>query len=181
MWPVFAACLVADVVVMTALPPWGDGLGVGDSFLASGAFNLVVVAALAPLAGHALRRVRRDLPRVVAVDHAGTALLLVVTLALLALGLLHRPHVLDVQRSFAAQSMAMRRYLAAHAAPQFRRHADRADSVRLGRDVYRTCVPGDNPQWALCLFIDTSSSPPRVHADTDHAPNRRYFNLAPPT
>lgn len=179
MWPTFIACLAADVALLLALPPWGDRSTVGDAFLTAGACNLVVVAVLAPLAGHGLRRLRRDLPRVVAGDYAGTALLLGVTAALLGLGLAHRPDVLSAQRAFAAQSGAMRLYLAAHGAAQYRRHADRADSVRLGNDMYRTCVPGDDPQWALCLFIDTSRSPPRVRLDTDHAPNWRYFNMAP--
>ena len=43
--------------------------------LLAGFANLILIAAVAPLAGHRLRNRRPDLPRVVAQNYAGTALL----------------------------------------------------------------------------------------------------------
>ena len=181
MWPTFGGCVVADFVLMLALPPWGDEPSAVNAFLSAGSCNLVVVAVAAPLAGAALRRVRADLPRMVARDYAGTVLLLAVTLALLALGLAHRPVVTAADRSFRAQADAVRRYVSAHGGPAYRANAGQADTARLDSHMYRTCVPGADPARALCLFVDTSTSPPRVRPDTDQAPNWRYFNTRPPT
>ena len=59
------------------LPIAGDGPGgVLPGVLLAGFANLILVAAVAPLAGRRLRRRRPDLPRVVADNYAGTALLL---------------------------------------------------------------------------------------------------------
>ncbi len=179
MWPAFGVCLVADFALLLSLPPWGDAMGGVDAFLVAGFCNLVVVAVAAPLAGLLLRRWRGDLPRVVARDYAGTALLAAATVALLIAGLVHQPAMADAQRSFQAQSDAMRMYVAHQAPAQYRRHIDRADSVRLDAHLFRTCVPGDDAQRALCLFIDTSQSPPGVRLDPDQAPNWRYFNHRP--
>ena len=179
MWPAFAACLAIDVLVAAELPPWGTQSDVVSAFLIAGAANLAVVAVFAPLAGTALRRRRRDLPRVVAVDYAGTGLLVALVLAFLAAGLVHRPAVVHAQNAFQAQSQAMRTYVLGQAPPQYRSRIDSADSVRLSDQLFRTCVPGQDPNRALCLFIDTSQSPPGVRLDSDEAPNWRYFNHRP--
>jgi hypothetical protein len=175
MWPAFALCLVADIVLLRELPPAGAGTGVTDAFLLGGLLNLVIVAVISPLAALLLRRRRPDLPRVVAGDYAGTALLLVGAGVLLALGLAHRPAVVDARRAFQAQSDAMRTYVSTQAPPAYRRNVARADSVLVDRALYRTCVPGSDPERALCLYIDTSQSPPGVRLDPDRAPNWRLF------
>ena len=55
---------------------WGSGPhGVLPGVLIAGFANLAVVALLAPAAGRLLRRRRADLPRAIAADYAGTALL----------------------------------------------------------------------------------------------------------
>jgi hypothetical protein len=179
MWPAFAVGVAVDIAVLMTLPPWGTDMAAVDAFLIAGAANLFVVAVAGPMAALALRRRRSDLPRVVARDYAGTALLVVLAVALLAAGLAHRPDVLGAQRAFQAQSDAMRRYVITQAPAEYRTRIDRADSVRLDSQLYRTCVPGNDPQLALCLFIDTSQSPPGVRLDSDRAPNWRYFNRRP--
>jgi hypothetical protein len=179
MWPAFAAGVAIDIAVLMVLPPWGMDMAAVDAFLTAGAANLFVVAVAGPLAGLALRRRRPDLPRVVARDYAGTALLAALAAAFLAAGLAHRPAVLGARHAYQAQSDAMRRYISTQAPAEYRARIDRADSVRLDPQLYRTCVPGSDPQRALCLFIDTSQSPPGVRLDPDRAPNWRYFNHRP--
>ncbi len=174
MWPAFAVCLIADTVLLYRLPVSGSSSSLGDAFVVSGFINLAAVAVLGPLLSVALRRRRPDLPRVIARDHAGTAALLVGTVAVLVAGLLHRPAVLVAERSFAAQGAALRRYVDADA-PAYRPNLSRADSVQLDPSLYRTCVPTGDPARALCLFIDTSRSPPSVRRDPDTDPNSRYF------
>jgi hypothetical protein len=60
----------------------------------------------------------------------------------------------------------------AHRAPQaYRENVDRASTWKQGPDLYRTCVPGPDPQRALCLLVFTDQSPPAVQRDPDQRPN----------
>jgi hypothetical protein len=179
MWPTFVAGLLLDVLVLHELPLAQSGTSVADAFLLAGIMNLAIVAVLAPLLGSVVRRLRRDLPRVVAVDHAGTVLLVGLALALLAAGVLEHPRVASAQRSFRAQSEAMRSYVDRSQTPEYQRNLRRADSVQLDTHLYRTCVPGADPSRALCAFIDTSTAPPTLRPDPDRAPNSSYFNRRP--
>ncbi len=176
MWPVFTLCLVGEIVVLELLPLSGDATDPVDAFIVAGFLNVVVVAVLGPLASTLLRRRRPDLPRVVARDYAGTALLVALAVVLLGLGLAHRPAALRERRSYQAQSDALRMYVAHQAPASYRGNVNRADSIRIDSGLYRSCVPSNDPQQALCLFIDTSESPPGVRLDSNRAPNWRFFN-----
>jgi hypothetical protein len=174
MWPAFAVCVVLDTWLLHRLPITGTATSVGDAFIVAGFLNLAAVAVAGPLLALLLRRLRPDLPRVVARDYAGTAALVVTAAVVLGLGLVQRPAVQAQQRSFRAQALALRGYVDAHA-PALRADLPRADTVQLDTDFYRTCVPEPDPAIALCLFIDTSRSPPVVRLDSDRDPNARYF------
>ncbi|HEV3229065.1 MAG TPA: hypothetical protein VGY97_06295 [Solirubrobacteraceae bacterium] len=90
-WPTFAAFVVLDSVSLHFLPVTGSGSrpSPAAALLLAGFLNLAAVGVLAPLAGRVLRRARPDLPRVVANDYAGTALVLAAGVLVLALGLTH--------------------------------------------------------------------------------------------
>jgi hypothetical protein len=172
MWPTFAALTVFDALVLGALPIAGEsGPDFVPGLLLAGFLNLIAVAAIAPLVGLALRRRRTGLPRMVANDYAGTALVVAVTGVLLAAGLGHRPAVQAANRDRAAQLAAAQRFVLARAPAEYRAHVALADTVRLDSDLFRTCVPGARPERALCLFVDTSQSPPGVTLDHSRAPN----------
>ena len=76
LWPAFIVLTLAEGVALRCCrsPATGPG-GVLPGVLLAGFANLILIAAVAPLAGHRLRRRRPDLPRVVAQNYAGTALL----------------------------------------------------------------------------------------------------------
>jgi len=172
MWPAFIALTVVDAVLLHALPIAGErGPGFVPALLLAGFFNLVAVAVVAPLAGLLVRRRRPDMPRSVAHDYAGAALVVVVTLVLLAVGIAHRPAVQRAQRARAAQFAAVQRYVLARAPAPYRAHVAFADTVQMDTDLYRTCVPGDEPDRAFCLYVDTSQSPPGLTLDRSRAPN----------
>jgi hypothetical protein len=174
LWPAFGVAVVVDAVILHVLPIAGEeGPGPVGALLLATFFNLVVVAVGAPLAGAWLRRRDRTLPRMIADDRAGTALLAAVAIVLLAAGLRHRPAVDAAGDDFRAQSQAVRSYVAAHAPPEYRANVDRADTWKPGPDVFRTCVPGFDPRRALCLLVLTDSSPPVVRVDPDQRPNSR--------
>jgi hypothetical protein len=178
LWPAFAVAVVADGVLLDELPIAGDdGPGLFAAVILAGFANLIVVAVLAPLAGQWLRRRRSGKPTVVAADQAGTALLALVALGLLALGLAHRPAVRAAHDDFQVQASWARRFVRAHAPREYQAGADRLNTWGLGASLYRTCAPGPDRRRAYCVIVDTSTSPPRVSVDRDQRPNA---TAAPP-
>ena len=171
LWPAFFGLTAVDGALIALLPPY-DGAPSGPigGVLLAGFGNLAVIAVLAPLAGRALRRRRPDLPRVVANDYAGAALLLAVTVVLLAAGLVHRPAEAAERGDEAAVLAAVERFVGAQA-PHWRPGLDRVDAVQLAPEVYRACVPGDDPRRALCLIVDTDQRPAGVARDSSMEPN----------
>ncbi len=179
-WPAFVALTVGDAVLLHLLPIGGGGTGLYAALLLGMFFNLVAVAGAGPLIGLALRRRSPQLPKVVAADRGGTIALVGTTLILAGFGIAHRGALRAEHDGFVAQSYAMRVYVAHQADPQYQRNITRADSVRLGDDLYRTCVPGADPRRALCLIIDVSTSPPGVKLDSSHAPNTTFAPYGQP-
>ncbi|HVL95834.1 MAG TPA: hypothetical protein VM266_08235 [Solirubrobacteraceae bacterium] len=173
-WPTFAACTAGEAVLLDALPIWGNGPGgLVPALLLAGFMNLAVVALAAPLAGRLLRRRRPDLPRPIAVDYAGTALLGLLALALVTAGVANHSRVRREREARAQQATAVAHYVAAQAA-DYRGRLREADTLRLEADVYRTCVPGPDPKRWLCLFVETDQEPPGVTRDPDSTPNSAY-------
>jgi hypothetical protein len=172
MWPAFLLALVVDALVLRLLPIAGDTApDVFAAVLLAFFFNLLVVAAAAPLAGRLVRRRRPGLPKVVADDRAGTALIAGVALALLAIGLAHRPAVQARARAFDRQAATARAFVLDRAPVRFRANVDRMDTWKQGPDLYRTCVPGPRPRRSFCVFVDTGHDPPVVVRDRDQSPN----------
>jgi hypothetical protein len=173
LWPAFVLLTVVDAVMLGPLPISGRHTGFVPGLLLAMFFNLVAVALVAPFASAALRRRRPDLPKVVADDRAGTALVVLVTGGLVAGGLAHRPVRLSEDRAFRQQSDAVRLYVAHNAPAEYRAHIEEADTWRQAENLYRTCVPGDDGHLPLCLLVNTDQSPPGVQVDHDRTPNLR--------
>lgn len=172
-WPAFIALTFLDAVLLGLLPISGDaGTDVVPALLLAMFFNLLAVALVGPLAAALLRRRRPDLPKVVAQDFTGAGAVLVVTLALLAGGLIHAPVRAEAERDFAAQAEAARRYASARAPEPFRQHARTAmTTLKLEDELYRTCVPGDDPKRWFCMYVSTDSSPPGITVDRNRESN----------
>ena len=172
MWPTFLVVAVFDAVLLHELPIAGeDGTDLVPALLLAGFFNLLAVAVIAPFVGMLVRRRRPSLPRTVATDYAGTALVIVVAVALLAGGLIHRPAVEQARRERAAQLAAAQRYVLMRGPAEFRGHIALADSVQLGDHLFRTCVPGAEARRAMCVVVDTGQAPPGVTLDRSGSPN----------
>jgi hypothetical protein len=171
LWPAFFALCAIDGAVIALLPPFDgapeDPIG---AVLMAGFANLIVIAVLGPLAARALRRRRPDLPRVVAYDYAGTALVVALGVAVLAVGLLHRPAVVAERGDEDAMFLAVQEYVGAHAG-DWRQGLGAIDAVELAPEVYRACVPGGDPRRSLCLIVDTDTRPARVVRDDSMQPN----------
>jgi hypothetical protein len=174
LWPAFVVLTLAEGVVLQVLPISGDGPGgVFPGVLLAGFANLIVVAALTPLAGARLRRRRQDLPRPVADNYAGTALLAALAVAIVAGGLIHRPAVLAAKDDLRAQQAAVHDYVITQA-PKYAPGIALADPLRVEDDLYRTCVPGRDPSRWLCLYVNTTQRPAGVTLDSDSTPNSSY-------
>ncbi|MDQ3739598.1 MAG: hypothetical protein M3389_01520 [Actinomycetota bacterium] len=172
LWPAFWVLTLGDALLLGQLPIAGDG---GTAFvpalLLSGFFNLVAVAIVAPLAGSLLRRRRPDLPRVVAFDHAGTALLVCVSLGLLAGGLIHRDERRESEHDLLVQRAAAVRFMQREAPEEFRRSLPATSTIKMEDELYRTCTPGSDPDRWYCVYVATDTSPPGVTADQNRESN----------
>jgi hypothetical protein len=168
-WPAFAVLTVADAVLIARLPFRGDGADALGAVLLAGFFNLLVVGVAAPLCGLLVRRVRPDLPSVVARDYAGTALLALVTGALVAGGLAHRSGVVEENADRAALMMGVHDYVLSQA-PAFQGGLRAPDVVKLEPDRYRACVYG-SARLPLCLFVNTDQRPAGIRRDPSREPN----------
>ena len=169
----FGAALVAGTVVLHELPVAGSGPGWVPAALLALFFALVAVLA-GMLAAPLLRRARPDLPRVVARDYAGSAALVLATAAMVVAGLAHRGALRADRQAFAAQSATVRAWAAHHAPAAYRRRIDDATTMRFGERLYRTCIPGPSARRALCVFVDTTTSPPRLRRDPSPSPNSTF-------
>jgi hypothetical protein len=174
-WPTFLALTVVDGVLLATLPPYGSGPGgVLPGILLAGFANLLLVAVVAPLVGRRVLRWRRpDLPRLIADDYAGTALMCALCLGLALAGIAHRPWVASEDRDRRAVFAAVHEYVRAHAR-EYTGALGHADARRLESDYYRACVPSLEPRRALCLFVDTSADRAVVRLDPERTPNDEY-------
>ena len=174
LWPTFAAATVVDAAIMHWLPIAGEGTHWVPALLLAGSLNVAAVALLGGLGGLVARRLRPGLPKVVADDRAGTAVLVALAATFLTAGLVHAPEIDARRDAFSAQSLAVRRWIDANGDSFARAHVDRADSIRLEQNLFRTCVPRSERLRYLCLIVDTSTSPPRINRDASRESNAKF-------
>lgn len=178
LWPAFAVLTLVDALLLGVLPIAGDrGTPFVGALLLAMTFNLILVAVVAPLLAIWLRRRRPDLPKVVAQDMTGTVLVVLVTLGFLAGGLIHAPARAEAERDFAAQYVAARDYAHTRAPEQFRDGIDGITTLKMEDDLYRTCVPGDDPKRWFCMYVSTESSPPGITVDRNRESNASMNRL----
>jgi hypothetical protein len=169
LWPAFAFLTLLDGVLLHDHPIAGDHTGVLPGILLAGFFNLAAIVMLAPLLS---RRLRAGRPREIADDRAGTVMVVGVTVLLAAIGLAHAGAVDRAKRAMADQLGAAERYFATQAPPAYRRNRAQLDTWKQSDNLFRTCIPGPDADHALCVFVNTDTSPPGVRVDPDHEPNR---------
>ena len=109
----------------------------------------------------------------IAADYASTAVLVVICAALLTGGLMHRPAIAAERADVAAVAASTHDYVLRHAT-EYRDGLGAMDAMRVEEDLYRSCVPGPDPQRWLCLFVKTDQQPPGVTEDPDRAGNQAY-------
>lgn len=174
LWPTYVVATIAGGVLLRELPFYtGAPADLWGATLIAGFANLAAVALAAPLAARLLRRRRPDLPRAIARDYAGTALVGALFVLAAVGGIAHRPALRAEADDRVAQLVAVRGYVTAQAR-EFVPGLAAADSLRIAQDLYRTCVPGPDPKRPLCLIVSTDQDPPGIARDLDRAPNSEY-------
>ncbi len=174
-WPAFLALTLVDAVLLVLLPPYdGAPEHLFPGVLLAGSANLVALVLLAPPLGRALRRRRPDLPRMVASNYAGAALVAALTAVLVAGGLAHLSAARAEEGREQAVAAAMHAYVIEQA-PQHRESLGAIDIIRIDRDYYRACVPGDDARHWFCLFVTTDQHPPGVTRDTEEVSNSEAY------
>jgi hypothetical protein len=174
LWPGFVVLTLLEMALLHWLPLAGQGTDFIPALLLAGSLNLIAVALLGGLGGRALRRVRRDMPKVVADNYAGTTILALMAATFVTVGLVHRPEVIDRRKAFSRQSQAVQRWVQANGDDFAAAHVRRADTLTIEEDLWRTCVPGPDPKRWLCLIVDTSQSPPGVTRDPNRESNTSW-------
>ena len=171
LWPAFFGLTLLDGIVIWRMPPYaGAPPGLVGGILLAGFANLLLVALVAPLVARRLRRVRQDLPKVVAVDYAGTALVAMLAVVVLAAGLVHRPAI-AAERDARTAAVGAVRDRVRLAEPAFAPGLGAEDVLLLEPDSYRVCVPGPDPERWLCHIVDVDRDPPRIVRDDSMEPN----------
>ena len=85
-----------------------------------------------------------------------------------------RPYVAAVNQArdeYAAQLVAALRVMRRQAPHEFKAHPERATTLKLGDELFRTCVPGPDPKRWFCVLVRTDSQPPGVKIDDNRESN----------
>jgi hypothetical protein len=154
LWPTFIAATVVDGVIGHALPPAGDTETVPAAVLAGLVLNLIAVVLLSRPLGALLRRLRPDLPVLVARNYAGTGAVLLVTAVVLCAGLSHRPTLIAQQRVFNDALARAEAFIGVHAPAEFRRNLMHMDTFTIEPgSIYRSCVTSPDGARTYCVIV----------------------------
>lgn len=154
LWPVFVAMIAVDAAVGHLWPPSGDTESIPAAAIGGLALSLLAVLLLSRPLGAALRRFRPDLPGVVARNYAGTAAVLTVTVALLAVGLAHHGTVVADQAAMRDATVRAEAWIGVHAPPEIQRNIPLSNTFAIQPgSVYRTCVPSGQVGSSYCVIV----------------------------
>jgi hypothetical protein len=158
LWPTFIALTALDAVAVHALPIEGQSQSLPGAAIMALAFNLIAVVIVAPPTAGILRRVRGDLPSVVARDYAGTAVVVSVTGALLIAGLLHHSSLSADRRVMDDAITRAVAYIGDRAPAEFRRNLEHQSTYTIEpRRIYRTCVWSAVRPRSYCVVVKPGS------------------------
>lgn len=157
LWPVFVAATMADAALGHARPPAGDAQSVPSAALVGLVLNVIAVLLLSRPGGALMRRLRPDLPKVVARNYAGTWAVVAVSVALLLAGVVHHGTVVANENAMRDATVRAQAWIGDHARNEFRRNVALADTYAIEPgSIYRTCVPGQGLGRTYCVIVKTN-------------------------
>lgn len=172
MWKAFVALTLADGLIGHLLPPEGDGQSAVGAWLLGVFLSLAAIIVLSWPLTVLIRRVRRDLPKVIARDYAGTTAVLAVTAGLLAAGLIHQHTLTGDEHALADATARAQAYIGDHAPREFRENLRALDTYELQPpELYRTCVHNRAYTRTYCVIVDRSKPFARSVRFAGYEPN----------
>ena len=172
LWPTFVAMTLVEGAIGAALPPSGDSQAFFGAAIVGLVLNLLGVLLLSRPFGMLLRRVRSDLPWVVARNYGGTAVVLAISAALLGAGLANHATVVSDQSALRDATVRAEAWIGARAPDPFRRNARLLDTFTIqAGSIYRTCVPGYGGTRDYCVIVKTDQPFDRSVSFAGSTPN----------
>jgi hypothetical protein len=146
LWPLFVVLMLADGVIHQQLPITGDDPGsFAGGALFGAVLSLIAIVVLAGPLGRVVRRVRPDMPRVVANNYAGAFTTIAITAVILSAGLIHRHVITDDLNHLNDATARAEAYIGAHAPSQFQDDLGRLSTYEVQPpEIYRTCATADS-------------------------------------
>jgi hypothetical protein len=155
LWPAFVALTVLDGVIGHAIPPAGTTETFVAAMLLGLVINVIAVVLLSRPLGMVVRRVRRDMPGVVARNYAGTIVVLAVTAVITIFGLAHRPQIRARQRAIDDAIARAQAWIGDRAPEQFRRNLQYVSLLAIEPGaIYRACVPSVDGTRSYCVIVN---------------------------
>ncbi len=156
LWPLFIVLTILDAVIGHALPPQGQTESLVAAALLACVLNLIAVVLGSRPLGAVLRHYRPDLPRVVARDYAGRAVVVAVAAALAAVGLLHHSTIVADHRAMQDAIGRAQAWIGDRAPAEFRREVQLVNAFTIEAGIYRICVPGAGGTRSYCVIVKES-------------------------
>jgi hypothetical protein len=154
MWPAFISLTAVDALIGAELPPAGDGWSPIGAGITLGAINLIGIVLLSTPGALLLRRLRPDLPKIVAKDYVGTSAMVAITAALIGVGLANRAQVRLDQRSLNDAIVRAQAFIGDRAPARFTAELARVDVLTIQQDsIYRVCVPSRSAREYYCVVV----------------------------
>lgn len=155
LWPSFVALIVVDGVVGHLLPPAGTTETLYAAAVLGLVINVIAVILLSRPLGMLLRRVRPEVPAVVARDYGGTFVVFVVAASLLVAGLVHRPAIQARERATADAIARAQAWIGDRAPDTFRRNLEYVSLLAIvPGTIYRACVPSVDGKRSYCVIVN---------------------------
>jgi hypothetical protein len=158
LWPSFVVLSLADASMIHSLPLSGDSASWVSGLLLGSVLSLLGIVLLGGLLGGVVRRVRPDMPKVVARNYAGALITVAVSLALLAGGIVHQRAVASDTFALEDATAQAKAYIGAHAPPAFQDNlrvlnTDRVDGAP---NIFRTCASDAADGRYYCVVVNRS-------------------------
>jgi hypothetical protein len=172
LWPSFVALTLLDGAIGRLLPPAGSTETFVAGALLGLVINVIAVILFSRPLGMLVRRVRPDMPTVVARDYGGTVVVFAVAAVLLTVGLVHRPVIQARQRATSDAIARAQAWIGDRAPDEFRRNLEFVSLLAIEPGtIYRACVPSDRGGRSYCVIVDRSLPFQRSVKFTGYEPN----------
>jgi hypothetical protein len=172
LWPSFVVLIAADAVIGHALPPAGTTESLTAAGLLALVGNLLAVLLLSRPIGLLIRRVRGDLPMIVARDYAGTLVVLAVTVAIVVAGVAHRGAIEASQRAMQDAIARAQAWIGDRAPDPFRRNLQFVSLLAIQPGtIYRACVPNVAETKSYCVIVNRNAPLERSVTFSGYEPN----------